>query len=175
MGVYGVGTAGSAPVTATSWDYQQPRIAGSSGRVPSIWHGVYEANSQTFKAGALVYVNSGTVKIVPEGGPCAGIALRDATNVTTGNVEIPILVAEPGTEWLINVTNGAGVYEASNTTAVVGGQYDIEVTNGVVTLASDDSTGSQFVVLKHILDESGTNTTQVLARQIVGESQAHSG
>jgi len=175
MALFGAMTAGSAVTTATSWDPRQPQIVGVPGSVPSVLYGVLEANSQTFKAGCLVYITSGTVAVAAEGGPIAGIALKDATNVTSGNVEIPILVAYPGTEWEINVSNGSGVVENSNTTAVVGGVYDIEVTNGSVTLASDDSTGAQFVVLKHILDTNGSNTPKALVRQIVSESQAHSG
>jgi hypothetical protein len=137
---------------------------------------VTEANSQSFKAGCLVKLDaSGNVVVAAEGGPIAGIAQKDATNVTSGNIEIPILVATPDQEWIMNVTNGSGVYEASNTTAVEGIAYDIEVTNGIVTLASDDTTGASFVVVRHILDVNGSATTQVLARLIAAEAQMYNG
>jgi len=178
MGVYGAATAGATAATATSWDVLQPHIIGTPGQVPEIIHGLYEANSQSFKAGSLVYLSSGAVTAAAEGGPIMGIAMKDATNVTSGNIEIPVMVAPLGADWQINVANGSGVYEAANTTAVLGGTYDIDNTTAVTKvnkLASDDSTGSQFVVVGWIYDEDGDITTLARVRQLPIESQAHSG
>jgi len=121
MALYGAGTAGSAPATAIKFDSHQPRLQ-NAGPSPTILHGVTEANSQSFKAGCLVQLDSsGDVIIAATADkPIAGIALKDATSVTTGNIEIPILVPTPDQEWVVNVTNGSGVYEASNTTCKEG-------------------------------------------------------
>lgn len=176
MAFYGAGTAGSAPATAIAWDSHQPRIM-NAGPAPTILHGVTETNSQSFKAGCPVYLDSsGNVLVAAAGDtPIAGIALKSATNVTSANIEIPVLVPTPDQEFIINVSDGSGLYEASNTTCAEGIAYDIEVTNGIVTIASDDTTNPKFLVVKHILDTNGTATTQVLARLLAVESNMYAG
>lgn len=178
MGVYGAATAGATAATATSWDVLQPHIIGTPGQAPQIMYGCLEANSQSFKAGSLVYLNSGAVTAAAEGGPILGIAMKDATNVSSDNIEIPVMIIPLGAELQINVANGSGVYEAANTTCVIGGTYDIDNTTAVTKvnkLASDDSTGSQFVVTGFIYDSNGAVTTLARVRQLPVESQAYSG
>jgi len=171
MGVFhGAGVAGSSVGTATDWHPQQPRLIYQFNAAPEIVHGFYEANSQSFKAGALVYLNSGAVTAFPTGDvPLAGIAMKAATNVTTGNIEIPIMKAIPGSEWWINVTDGSGVFEAANTTASLQTAYDVEVTNGICTLASDDTTNPVFRIQQWVYDETGTITT--LAKVILLDAE----
>lgn len=67
-----------------------------------------EANSQAFKANDLVYLSAtGTVTAVTDDGTgtmvMAGMALTDATNVTSGNVAIRVMKIVPGDIYSINV------------------------------------------------------------------------
>lgn len=156
-----------------AWNYGQPKIQPGP-CVPQIIHGNLEADSQTFKAGHLVYLNAGAVTYYPGGDlPVMGRALADATNVTSGNVEIPIEVIGPNDEVLIQVATSADVVETSNTTCVVGVAYD---TNADVTVPSyvdsSDTTNPCFVFLGPVYDTSGDATTWGRFRLMSAETQA---
>ena len=140
-----------------AWDPGQPRITVSGSSMPRILQGNLEANSQTFKAGHFVYLNSGAVTYYPGGDiPVAGVALKDATNVTSGNIAIPILALEPGMEVYIQTATSGDVLEDCNTTCVVGVAYD---TNADVTkpsyIDSSDTTNGCFVFLGPLYDALG--------------------
>lgn len=135
-----------------------PRIVKPQGGVPEILHGYLEADSQSFKAGEFVYLNSGAVTACPAAGgdvELMGIALKDATNVSSGNIEIPIEIVDSGDEVYIQVSDGSGNLEAWNTTAVAGQAYDVEVASNIVTLASDDTTNPKLILLGPIKDVNG--------------------
>lgn len=58
-----------------------------------------EANSQTFKRGDFVYLSSGQLTICgTDPGAVLGIAMEDATNVTSGNAMIQTLILTRDTE-----------------------------------------------------------------------------
>lgn len=97
----------------------------------TVLNGFTEANSQTFKAGQLVYFNSGVTACASDTWGTTdllGIALKDATNVTSGNIVIPIYPIYAGDLWEMPLTNGGtdtalssftkglryGLYVASN-------------------------------------------------------------
>jgi hypothetical protein len=171
-----MGVAGASVGTAISWDKNQPTISGN-GQVPFIIHGCTDANTQTFKAGCPVSLDSsGNVIIAATADvPIAGIALVDGTNGSSSTTEIPILCGNADSEWLVQVSNGSGVYEAANKTCKEGVAYDIEVTTGTVTIASDDTTNPKFVVVGYLRDVNGDVTTWAKCRQFYLENQPIAG
>lgn len=170
-----MGVHGASIPTATSWSVEQPRIC-SNGQVPFIVHGLLEANSQSFKAGALVYSNSGAVTIAAVGDvPVLGIALKDATNVTSGNVEIPVLCFNADSEILIQASPNGTTFETANTTCKVGTAYDFNVTNGTFTIDSSDTTNPKMVVVGYVRDVNGDVTTWLKCRPYYLENQPIAG
>jgi len=96
-----------------------------------------EANSQTFVVGDLLYLNSGAATLVTTSQETQifGIALKRATNVTTGNADIPILTISP---------EGLYVAQSDTTTAVahVGEDYGLNYTSGSMSVDIGDTTST---------------------------------
>jgi hypothetical protein len=121
----------------------QPYIVPRGGEVPAITYGHLEANSQTFVKGNFVYLNSGAVTLYPGGDlPLYGIAMRDATNVTSGNVEIPIQVITPDDVVSITVATSTDVPEAANTTCAVMTAYDTNAGTTITSMIDSSDTGN---------------------------------
>jgi hypothetical protein len=159
---------------ATSFDPRNPIVQATSGKIPQILHGYLEANSQTFKAGQFVYLTSGTVTVSADGDvPVMGIALADATNVTSLNATIPVQVLGPDDEVLINVCTSAGVLEAANTTCVPGVAYDLQtVDTNLHYIDSSDTTNPKFIFLGPVLGASGSASYRGRFRPYYLENQA---
>jgi hypothetical protein len=150
-------------MAVTSFDPRQPQIQGASGKVGQIIHGLLESDSQTFKAGQLVYVHaSGGITVTADGDtPVVGIALADGTNESSAsvtNATIPVQVIGPDDEVLIQVTTG-GTLQASDTTCKVGIGYDLEtVSTNLHYIDSADTSNQKFVYVGPILDAAGAST-----------------
>ena len=156
----------------TAFDGGQPKIQPGP-NVPQILHGNLEANSQSFKAGHFVYLNAGAVTYYPGGDvPIAGIALKDATTVSSGNIEIPVQVIGPNDEVLVQVATASDVVEAADTTCVVNVAYD---TNADVAepsyVDSSDTTNPCLVFLGPVKDSAGASTTWGRFRLMGAETQ----
>ena len=138
------------------FDPRNPRIEKASGDAPTVVYGILEANSQSFKAGELVLLSSNTVSIATTGdAPIFGIALKAGSNVTTGNIEIPVALIDPGDNLLMMVQDGSAAYEAANTTCVPGTAYDIVVSSNVWHVDSSDTTNPCLVFLQEIRKADG--------------------
>lgn len=159
---------------ATTFDPRNPKIQGTSGKVPQIVYDAYEANSQSFLAGQFVYSNAGAITVSADGDvPVLGIALKDATNVTSGNIEIPVALIGPDDEVLIQVCTSAGVLEASNTTCSPGVAYDIQtVDTNLHYIDSSDTTNPKFIFIGPVLDSTGAATYWGRFRPYYLENQA---
>ena len=159
---------------ATSFDPRNPQVQATSGKIPQILHGYLEANSQTFKAGQFVYITSGTVTVSADGDvPVMGIALADATNVTSLNATIPVQVLGPDDEVLINVCTSAGVLEAANTTCVPGVAYDLQtVDTNLHYIDSSDTTNPKFIFLGPVKNAAGSASYLGRFRPYYLENQA---
>lgn len=146
-------------MAAKSWDPLQPRLEPHAGAVPKIVYDVLEANSQTFKAGALVYLSSGAVAACADDpSKIWGIAMKDATNVTSGNVEIPVMIITPEDHVLIRVQSTAGT-DALASTLTPGTRYGTELdANGVAYLLSAEVTTDNWIFIEPILDATGAST-----------------
>jgi hypothetical protein len=160
---------------AATMDPRNPRIVPRNG-VPQITSRYLEANSQSFKAGELVYFNSGAVTVAAVGDvPVAGIALTDATNVSTGNITIPVQLLGPDDEIYIRVSDGSGSYETANTTCVPGVAYDFNVASNLWSIDSADTTNPKLVFIEALYDATGTATQWARCKPYYLEAQVYAG
>jgi hypothetical protein len=156
-------------------DPRNPRIIPGNG-VPQITSRFSEANSQSFKAGEFVYFSSGAVTVAAVGDvPFAGIALTDATNVSSGNIVIPVQLVGPDDEVQIRVSDGSGSYEAANTTCVPGVAYDFNVASNLWSIDSSDTTNPKLVFIEALFDSTGTVTQYARTKPYYLENQVIAG
>lgn len=113
-----------------------------------IVYGFLEANSQSFKAGQLVTYSSGVAAAASDSQALMGIALKDATNVTSGNIEIPIYPIYPEDEWEIKLTNGGTLTAASSFTQ--GTRYGTYVASNVAYLDLAETTTDNCIFVEPI-------------------------
>ena len=152
----------------------KPYIVPRGNEVPAIVYGHLEANSQTFVVGNFVYLNSGAVTLYPGGDlPLFGIAMKDATNVTSGNAVIPIQVITPDDVVSITVATSADVPEASNTTCAVMTNYDTNAGTTITSMIdSSDTTNPCFRYQGPQYDADGTVSDRGYFRLIAAECQS---
>jgi hypothetical protein len=164
-------------MAVTSNDPRGPIIFPQNGSVPYVQYGILEANSQSFKAGHFVYLVSGAATLYPGGDlPLYGIALKDATTVSTGNIEIPIQVIVPGDLVSITVATSADVPQAANTTCVPGVSYDTNAASSYPSyIDSSDTTHPCFRFLGEINDSTGAASNRGLFQLVPAEAQAWEG
>lgn len=148
-------------MAATSWDPNQPQIEADHCAAPRIIYGFLEANSQTFKAGAIVYLNSEAVTVcAADATSIAGIAMKDATNVSSGNIEIPIMVIDGNSRIRLHCTNGATAALASSGTT--GTRYSSYVDSDGVLKADHADSGTAakncWKFVEPLFDATATST-----------------
>ena len=114
---------------------------------------ILEANSQSFKAGELVYdvgtsASGGATVCASDPTVVLGIAQVDATNVTSANISIPVEVIKPGDRVAIKCydTSDAAVKAASN--FLRGKSYGIVVASNVHYLDFDETTTDVAVFIE---------------------------
>jgi hypothetical protein len=153
-----------------------PYVVPRGNEVPAIEYGHKEANSQSFKAGNFVYLNSGAVTLCGGGDvPIYGIALKDATNVTSGNIEIPIQVIDTGDTVSITVATSADVPEASDTTCSVLTAYDVNAGTTITSMVdSSDTTNPCFVFLGPQKKADGSSSNRGYFKILEAECQRES-
>ena len=110
---------------------------------------VLEIDSASFAADEIVTLSGCYATIGADEG-VVGVATKASTNVTTGNVTIPIQVITPDTVW---------VMQADTTTAVtqVGEDYGLNWTTGSQAVDLGDTTTPQVKI--HCLDTRDGATT----------------
>lgn len=140
-----------------------PRIVPKAGEVPGLIYGFTEADSQTFVPGNLVYISAaGTLtECTSDDTTYAGIAAKAATNVTSGNIEIPFWPFYPDTLVQFTVSGSTALSFDSAT------YYNTVLTSSVHYLDSTDSgagtdTAELLLPLYYIKDALGDNTSQVV-------------
>jgi len=116
-----------------------------------------EANSQSFKKGQFVYLNAGAVTACATNGQSIfGIAQVDATNVSSGNIEIPIAILKPDYRFKARFTN-AGT-DTLNSSATPGLHYDIYVASNICYVDLATATAEAVVYDEPILNPDGSAT-----------------
>ena len=146
---------------ASTRDPRNPKVISHYG-LPQISQTHLEANSQSFLAGEPVYLNSGAVTESAEGASRLiwGIALTDATDVSTGNAEIAVEIIGPNDELQINVSSDGTLanLEAADTTCVPGKSYDLVLSSGIWVVDSNDVTNPTVIFVDAIYDAAGSAT-----------------
>ena len=107
------------------------------GPVPEVVEAL-EIDSASFAANEIVTLSGGYATIGADDG-VFGVAMKASTNVTTGNITIPIQVITPDTIWIM---------QADTTTAVtqVGEDYGLNWTTGSQAVDIGDTTTPQVRV-----------------------------
>jgi hypothetical protein len=163
----------------TSFDPRNPQLQVGGTNVPQVISFYQEVDSQSFLAGEFVSFAAAVgdaVQAATTGDlPIAGIALADATNVTSGNATIPVQVIGPNDEVLIQVAANGGAVEPANTTCKPGVAYDIQVVSNHHTIDSSDTTNPKFVFLGPVLDSAGDVTVWGRFRPYYLENQVIAG
>lgn len=101
---------------------------------PEVYDQALEANSQTFVAGDLLYLNSGAVTIyTADGTRIAGIALEAGTNVSSGNTAITYMKIRPTDRFIMNLSTGVtavgNVGTAYGLTASSAGKWTVDTSD----------------------------------------------
>ncbi len=124
-----------------------------------------EANSQYFKAGDMVYLNSGAVTIVNTGDnvPIAGFALTDATNVSAANTQIRIMPVNCQDEYIMNLcSSSAADSDKTSVALLLGNAYDI----ALATITNLDASTTYTTVV----NTAAQTDARVVITGIVGDS-----
>ena len=129
-----------------------PQLAETpSGVVPDIAWGLHEADSMSFLKGEPVYLNvSATApnlvtNVATDRQTIYGFALVDATNVTSDNIEIPLLKVDPRFIYKIRTTNAGTA--ATCESFVRGKAYDLYVASNIA-YADLDTPGATALVFE---------------------------
>lgn len=102
-----------------------------------------EADSMSFVAGEFVYLNAGAVtNVATDGAAIYGIAKKSATNVTSGNIIIPIEVIYPGD--IIEMSTRTTATDYSAALFVVGVNYGLIVASNVHYADFADTSNDRF-------------------------------
>ena len=136
-----------------------PRIGMTgSGHAPRILWGRHEADSQSFKKGQLGYLASGYLTAdASDTAQILGIAMFDATNVTSGHVTGDVIVLRPGDEIKIRVTNGGT--DTRITAANLGIGYGLYVASNVCYLDLADTSNDRFQITKMLYESDGSTVS----------------
>ncbi len=146
---------------ATYCTYPGEIVSTGSDTCPSRKEKNVEANSQQFKAGELVVLDtSGDVTAVADDAVLImGFAEAAGNNTTTANAAIPISVIKPGYEVKLPVINGSTACTTEN--FVMGGKYGLNVTVGTasyVDIAKKTAATAPATFLGHCQKPNGDYT-----------------
>ena len=163
-------------MAVTSFDPRGPYILPKNGSMPTIVYGINEANSQSFKAGHLVKNASGVALDAGGDAPVLGIALKDATNVSSGNIEIPVQIITPEDIVVFTVATSGDVAQAADTTCAIGTSYD---TNASVAypsyIDSSDTANPAWRFQGAVKNADGTSSNRGYFRLAPAETQVWEG
>lgn len=120
---------------------------------PPLIRSYREADSQSFSKGDFVYLSSGYLTIAADDASrLLGMALEDATSVTTGHKYIDVMVFRPGDEWAIRTYSGTTATKFTH--ANLGIKYANEfVSAGVSGVDSGATTGGAWTCVRLLYDE----------------------
>jgi hypothetical protein len=135
--------------------YNNPRFLRSVNQGGPLVRSFLEADSQTFKAGQLVYLDSDGTHLTV----CAdaanvvlGMAQKDATNVSTGNIYIPVVIIRPQDEIEIDVYQGGADDGAAETQLLQNFALDVTLNECTIDL---NVTNDDLMTLQEIVDADG--------------------
>lgn len=153
-----------------------PKIINTGADVaPRMIHDLKEANSMSFKKGEFVYSNAGAITNVASNGVLVlGIAQADGTNVSSGNIEIPVVVIDPTYTFIMKITNNGT--DTLNSSATVGKAYGLYVASNVVYADLNNTSSYDAVVYQGpVLDATGAATYWGKFRMLATVCQTQTG
>ena len=148
-------------MAATSWNPKCARIATDAGGGIAPIYKFKEAASQSYKAGALVYLDAtnGLVTLVGDSGTLiAGIAQEDASGTTSTAAHVQII--RPGDRVYFTCYDASDAAEKAASNFKAGFTYDIEEISGVAYAEFDSghATSEELIFIQPVYDANGTST-----------------
>lgn len=111
---------------------------------PHVIKWVGEASSQSFLKGQMVYLASGLATVCADDAQTIyGMALADASTAATTTPTVPVLIANPGTEFVMNIYKSSSAVTALSN---VGENYAIIISSNKCYCNADDTTNISLVV-----------------------------
>ena len=115
-----------------------------------------EADSQSFVVGDLVYTNSGALtECGADPALILGVALADATNVTSGNASLPVLVLTNNTEVSMNVYHATEASATFSDDSGLNTAYEINTPAAGIWTIDIAATSSTRVHITEYMDAKG--------------------
>jgi len=148
-------------MAARAWNPACPRIrATASGGVPEI-RKFPEAATQSYKAGALVYLDATNGRITLCGDSAtliAGIVQENASGTATTMQAVQLI--KPGDEVVFRCYDASDAAEKSSSNFKAGFTYDIEEIDGVAyaELDSEHATTEELIFICPVYDANGDAT-----------------
>lgn len=148
-------------MAATSWNPKCARIATDAGGGIAPIYSFPEAASQSYKAGALVYLDAtnGRVTAVGDSGTLiAGIVQKDASGVTS--TAMPVQIIRPGDRLYFTCWDDSDGAEKAASSYKAGFTYDIELVSGVcyAEYDSENATTEELIFIQPVYDANGDST-----------------
>ena len=148
-------------MAATSWNPKCARIATDAAGGIAPVYSFPEAASQSYKAGALVYLDAtnGRITIVGDSGTLiAGVVLEDATGVTSTSQKVQII--RPGDRLYVRCWDDSDGAEVAASTLKAGFTYDIELISGVAYAEFDSGHADteELLFIQPVYDANGDST-----------------
>lgn len=149
-------------MAAKSWDPLNPRVVDAAGGIAPIYK-FKEAASQSYKAGALVYLDAtnGLVTAVGDSGTLiGGIAQADASGTTSTAAYVQII--RPGDRVIFTCYDASDAATTSASNFKAGFTYDIEEISGVsyAEVDSAHATSEELIFIQPVYDATGASTTK---------------
>jgi hypothetical protein len=148
-------------MAASSWNPKNARILTDAGGGIAPVYEFPEGSSQSYKAGALVYLdatNGYITACAASATKIAGIAMQDAS--TTLNTRQNVQIIRPGDRMTFLCFDDSDDAEVAANTLKPGFTYDIEVDSGVSYAEhdSENATSEELIFIQAVYDSTGTST-----------------
>lgn len=153
-----------AVTTLSGSDPRQPKIYRGGTQVTEMQYGSnVEMDNGTFAIGNFVYsvADTNIITVSDSDTKILGLAGKASSAAATGALSIPVQLILPGDMLMIQVEDGSGNVEASDTTCVVGNSYAIKdyAANTPSRIDSASAgTEEQFVYLGPVYDAAGDSS-----------------
>jgi len=100
---------------------------------------IAEADTQTFVAGDLVYLNAGQVTVAADDATIFGVA-QCTSAADTNNVAVPVSVINPSQTWLAE-------FDDAQTAAYIGEDYGCNVSTGDMSVNLGETTNTTVTLI----------------------------
>jgi len=150
-------------MAASAWNVKNPRILTDAGGGIAPVYSFPEASGQTYKAGALVYLDATNGRITIDTDSTtliAGVVLEDASTTTSTSQKVQIV--RPGDRMNFTCYSASSAAETAASGFKAGFTYDIEEVSGVsyAELGSEHATTEELIFIQPVYDSLGVSTNR---------------